>query len=583
MLQPNDDRLAALGALARGTEQAVQDLLRADLVDPHLGGLSDDADVVVGVGHRFFDDPVHQGLQVGAPDVQLDRTCGQPLGIGDVGDQVVQPPGVSGELLDQLRLVLLVLLVLQELRDPVDLRDRLLGVERELLHERRGPSTILDRYLNHSVLLVARDGVGRLLFARLAQGIGHLVHPEIAFDDLQTVAGRDQIRLQLLHAILGRDQLLGLTGEALLGHLEQLVDLSTALVVGQLELAPCLEVLEAAVELRVLRGSVLELTHQLLGPRLLGRTVTIGLHRDVLGLGVAEPLGFELGPHLLDCSVRSGQVLLQRREGASHLVGLLARLADRRGALLDLGRVTLELAADPGDLVVRLEELLLAAGGLGTRGRDLVAHGLHIVYGRARRRFGVGDPAVQFRLALFQLAAVGRFDLLELTLELLARRPDLLLQLGLTLHEIGTMRGLPALELGLRGPELVLEHRRSLLLVAERAELGVCILQLTLRGDELRSRGGEGVSDLHHLHVRRVKLFLGAGGGPGRCPHRGELAPRRVELLLRHVELGVQADRFQFGFAQAQILLVVVDDPQPFLDRFLELRREPLALVRDGP
>ena len=87
---------------------------------------------------------------------------------------------------------------------------------------------------------------------------------------------------------------------------------------------------------------------------------------------------------------------------------------------------------------------------------------------------------------------------------------------------------------------------------------------------------------LQHLDVRRVDLFLAAGGGFGR-PHRGELSAGRVELLLRHGELGVQADRFQLGFAEPQILLVVVDDAHRLLDRFLELRGQALALLRDGP
>ena len=385
-----------------------------------------------------------------------------------------------------------------------------------------------------------------------------------------------------LHPVLGGDQLLGLTGEALLGHLEQLVDLRPALVVRELELAPRLEVLEAAVELRVLRGGVLELPHQLLRPRLLGRAITIGLHRDVLGLGVAEPFGLELAAQLLDRSVRARQILLQRGQRAPHLVGFLARLTDRGRALLHLGGVTLELSADPSDLVVRFEELLLSAGCLGASGGDLVPHHLQVVARGVRRRLCVGDPATQFRLALFQLAPVGGLDLLELALELLTRCPDLLLELGLALDEVGTMGGSAAFELSLRGAELVLQHGRALLLVAERAELRVRVPQFALRARELRLGRRESVSDLQHLDVRRVDLFLAAGGGFGR-PHRGELSAGRVELLLRHGELGVQADRFQLGFAEPQILLVVVDDAHRLLDRFLELRGQALALLRDGP
>ena len=144
------------------------------------------------------------------------------------------------------------------------------------------------------------------------------------------------------------------------------------------------------------------------------------------------------------------------------------------------------------------------------------------------------------------------------------------------------MGGSAAFELSLRGAELVLQHGRALLLVAERAELRVRVPQFALRARELRLGRRESVSDLQHLDVRRVDLFLAAGGGFGR-PHRGELSAGRVELLLRHGELGVQADRFQLGFAEPQILLVVVDDAHRLLDRFLELRGQALALLRDGP
>ena len=197
----------------------------------------------------------------------------------------------------------------------------------------------------------------------------------------------------------------------------------------------------------------------------------------------------------------------------------------------------------------------------------------------SRRRLGVGDPATQFRLALFQLAPVGRLDLLELALELLTRCPDLLLELGLALDEVGTMGGSTALELGLRGAELVLQHAPR---AAPRCGArGAPCAHPPVRAGALASCASAVV---RASRICSISTFAASTSSwlrevaLGR-PHRGELSAGGVELLLRHGELGVQADRFQLGFAEPQILLVVVDDAHRLLDRFLELRGQALALL----
>ena len=55
-----------------------------------------------------------------------------------------------------------------------------------------------------------------------------------------------------MHPLLGGDQLLGLAGEAFLGHPQDLVDVGAAFGVRELELPACLDLLEAPVQVRVL-------------------------------------------------------------------------------------------------------------------------------------------------------------------------------------------------------------------------------------------------------------------------------------------------------------------------------------------
>src|SRR5204863_7359373 len=81
---------------------------------------------------------------------------------------------------------------------------------------------------------LALADVGRLVLAHLAEGLRHLVRSELALRDVQALAGRRERRFELLDAVLGADQLLGLAGQAPLRDAEQIVDLGAALVVCEL-------------------------------------------------------------------------------------------------------------------------------------------------------------------------------------------------------------------------------------------------------------------------------------------------------------------------------------------------------------
>ena len=104
--------------------------------------------------------------------------------------------------------------------------------------------------------------------------------------------------------------------------------------------------------------------------------------------------------------------------------------------------------------------------------------------------------------------------------------------------------------------------------------LGHEVLERTeLRGDETVLDAGCGSGRITRLLLERLPRgrVIGVDASLSMIDHARETLGDRVELLLRHVELSVQADRFELGLAQSQILLVVVDDAHRFLDRFLEL------------
>src|SRR5204863_1238994 len=116
--------------------------------------------------------------------------------------------------------------------------------------------------------------------------------------------------------------------------------------------------------------------------------------------------------------------------------------------------------------------------GLGPRGLDLRTGSLELPGGPARRGFRLVDPAGELGLVLRELILVGLLDLRELALELDPRRADLLLELRLALDEIGAMGSAHALDLRLGGPELVLQHRGTLLFVAKRSKLRARVVEL---------------------------------------------------------------------------------------------------------
>ena len=302
--------------------------------------------------------------------------------------------------------------------------------------------------------------------------------PDLGLGDVGALAGRGDLGLELADAVLGRDQLLGLTREPLLRDPQELVDLRATLVVGELELAARLEVLQAPVDLLVVGGRVVELADQLVHPLLQFVALTGRADGDLVGLLGALALHLDLGARVVDGAVGPGEIGLRHRERPADVLGLLVRLGDRGGALLDLLREVLRLLARLEELLVGFEHALLAALRLAARGLEVLAHrvevdagGLELGGGSTCRRLRLQDAVGELCLRLLHLAPVRGLHVGELALERLAGVANLLLQIGLALDEVGAVGGLAALELGLRGTELVLEHRRSLLLVAQGPQL----------------------------------------------------------------------------------------------------------------
>ena len=172
-------------------------------------------------------------------------------------------------------------------------------------------------------------------------------------------------------------------------------------------------------------------------------------------------------------------------------------------------------------LIVRLEHALLA----GRRPRCVRPRGLSRAPSRSTRTVsssaaarravasGFDDAIGEPGFGLMQLRLVGGLHLRDLALERFARVAHLLLEIGLPLDELGLERRVAALQFGLRRSELVLEHRRTLFLVAECAQLGARVVQLTA-GTLLQ-------------HAGRAQVVLGRGAARcGSRPVRHE-APRR--------------------------------------------------------
>ena len=118
--EPHRDGLLRRRAVARGAQEAGEELLGPQLIHRDHDALGLDHDLVVGVDARFLDHPAHERLEVGAAHGELDLAPHQPVGIGEVGDDVFEAAGVGRELAHELRLFLAVLLVLEDLRDAED-------------------------------------------------------------------------------------------------------------------------------------------------------------------------------------------------------------------------------------------------------------------------------------------------------------------------------------------------------------------------------------------------------------------------------------------------------------------------------
>ena len=312
--------------------------------------------------------------------------------------------------------------------------------------------------------------------------------------------------------------------------------------------------------------------------------LTAALIGDLVGLLGALALHLELGARLVDGAVGPGEVGLRDRERAADVLGLLVRLGDRGGALLDLLREVLRLLARLEELLVRLEHALLAALRLTARGLEVLAHrvevdagGLELGGGSTCRRLRLQDAVGELRLRLLHLAPVGGLHVGELALERLARVAHLLLEIGLALHEVGAVGGLAALELGLRGTELVLEHRRSLLLVAQGAQLRPRVVELAARAIGDRAGRGEVVLGAQQLDVHRVELAvqLGVVGG-----YVGPLGAddRLAKLGLGELELVAQLRGLGLERGDAQVGVVGRSRPVGVRDRLAKLDASELEL-----
>ncbi len=96
----------------------------------------------------------------------------------------------------------------------------------------------------------------------LTHGLGHLLMTELGLDLFEPFAGDLELPLHRLGSLLGGDQLLGLTGEAFLGHPKDVVEVRTALCVGDLQGSACLDLLETPVEIGVLLRRGLQVGRQ---------------------------------------------------------------------------------------------------------------------------------------------------------------------------------------------------------------------------------------------------------------------------------------------------------------------------------
>ena len=207
-----------------------------------------------------------------------------------------------------------------------------------------------------------------------------------------------------MHAFLGGDQLLGLAGESLLRDAQDLVDVGAALGVGELELATRLDLLQAAVEIGVvLRG----------------------------GLELASPGGRCVTP-------RSCALLLELRERSSVCVARPATpSASWATVVSSSARVTVELAGEPRRLGLRRRDLVLGVGEALRALLELARAPSSTCCWAESSTLATRWPMVASFAASSSACRASMRD--ELRLELLAGDPDLLLEIGLALDELGPM------------------------------------------------------------------------------------------------------------------------------------------------
>ena len=96
--------------------------------------------------------------------------CARRSASDQVGDDVIESPRVGRQLTHELRLLLRVLLVLEDLRDAEDAGERLLRVHRQLLHER-------DAARRSSSEVASATGIGERRSRPRAARLGSLASP----------------------------------------------------------------------------------------------------------------------------------------------------------------------------------------------------------------------------------------------------------------------------------------------------------------------------------------------------------------------------------------------------------------------
>ena len=313
-------------------------------------------------------------------------------------------------------------------------------------------------------------------------------------------------------------------------------------VVGELQLAARLEVLQAPVELLVVGGRVVELTDQLVDPLL--QCVALARRLTSLAWSAASARwrsSSMLGAQLVDRAVgaapdRPARPRSERRTSSASLCAWV----DRRGALLDLRSQRLDLVGAH------------RAARRGPRARAARASPPHRARPRRRRasRRGRRGPSRARRRRRRAVASASAMRSASCCLRLLhlasGRTPPSRSswrwndsRVSRTFSSNSASRSTSsarkeALRLSSSafvGAELVLEHRRALLLVAERAQLDPGVVELAARAIEHRARRGRGrpwsAAARRASSRARRQLGVGVAGARAAIPAVVALEPSR--------------------------------------------------------